>query len=115
MLEVLNTEYIRYARLRGLSSFRVLYVHGLRNAAIPVFTYLSLQFLMVMEGSVIVESIFAWPGVGKLFQEAVFGRDFTMVQALVLFFGITIVLVNTAMDFAYLIFNRKIPLPGEKI
>ena len=115
MLEVLNTEYIRYARLRGLSSFRVLYVHGLMNAAIPVFTYLSLQFLMVMEGSVIVESIFAWPGVGKLFQEAVFGRDFTMVQALVLFFGITIVLVNTAMDFAYLIFNRKIPLPGEKI
>lgn len=114
MLEVLGSDYIQYARVRGLSRSRILYVHALKNASIPIFTYLSLQFLMVMEGSVIIETIFAWPGVGKLFQEAIFGRDFTMVQALVLFFGTMITLVNFAMDLFYFFLNQKITVPGDR-
>lgn len=114
MLGVLESDYIQYARVRGLSRSRILYVHAFRNASIPIFTYLSLQFLMVMEGSVIIETIFAWPGVGKLFQEAIFGRDFTMVQALVLFFGTMITLVNFAMDLFYFFLNQKISVAGER-
>ena len=100
ILDILETEYVQYAMLRGLSRSRILFVHVLKNAMVPVMTWLSLQFLMVLEGSIIVETVFAWPGIGKLFQEALMGRDFTMIQALVLFSGILISLTNFATDLA---------------
>lgn len=107
VLEILDTEYIQYAVLRGLSRTRILFVHVLKNALIPITTYLSLQFLMVLEGSIIVETVFAWPGIGKLFQEAVMGRDFTMIQGLVLLSGVLIVLTNFMVDISYMLMNQR--------
>ncbi|MBW2345382.1 MAG: ABC transporter permease [Deltaproteobacteria bacterium] len=108
VLEILESEYVQYAYARGLSTNRILFVHVLKNALIPIITYMSLQFLMAIEGSIIVETIFAWPGIGRLFQEAIFGRDFTMIQALVLFLAILVCIVNLMVDILYLAINRRI-------
>lgn len=110
--DILDLEYVQYAVLRGLSRRRILFVHVLKNALVPVMTYLSLQFLMVLEGSVIVETVFACPGLGQLFQQAIIGRDFTMIQALVLLSGIMIVLTNFSVDMAYLFVNRRMQPAG---
>jgi len=108
VLEILESEYVQYAYIRGLSTNRILFVHVLKNALIPVITYISLQFLMTVEGAIIVETIFAWPGIGKLFQEAILGRDFTMIQALVLFFAVLVCVVNFVVDILYLAIDRRI-------
>lgn len=108
VLEILESEYVQYAYIRGLSTNRILFVHVLKNALIPIITYISLQFLMTVEGAIIVETIFAWPGTGKLFQEAIFGRDFTMIQALVLFFAVLVCVVNFVVDILYLAIDRRI-------
>ncbi|MCD6486945.1 MAG: ABC transporter permease [Syntrophobacterales bacterium] len=108
VLEILESEYVQYAYVRGLSTNRILFVHVLKNALVPIITYISLQFLMAVEGAIIVETIFAWPGTGKLFQEAIFGRDFTMIQALVLFFAVLVCIVNFMVDILYLAINRRI-------
>ncbi|RLC09589.1 MAG: glutathione ABC transporter permease GsiC [Deltaproteobacteria bacterium] len=106
--EILESEYVQYAYIRGLSTNRILFVHVLKNALIPVITYISLQFLMTVEGAIIVETIFAWPGIGKLFQEAILGRDFTMIQALVLFFAVLVCVLNFVVDILYLAIDRRI-------
>ena len=108
VLEILESEYVQYAYIRGLSTNRILFVHVLKNALIPIITYISLQFLMAIEGAIIVETIFAWPGIGRLFQEAIFGRDFTMIQALVLFLAILVCMVNLMVDILYVSINRRI-------
>ena len=108
VLEILESEYVQYAYIRGLSTNRILFAHVLKNALIPIITYISLQFLMTVEGAIIVETIFAWPGIGKLFQEAIFGRDFTMIQALVLFFAVLVCVVNFVVDILYLAIDRRI-------
>ena len=108
VLEIFESEYVQYAYARGLSTNRILFVHVLKNALIPVITYISLQFLMTVEGAIIVETIFAWPGIGKLFQEAILGRDFTMIQALVLFFAVLVCVVNFVVDILYLAIDRRI-------
>ena len=113
-LDVLQAPWVAHARLRGVPRFRIYHAHVLRNAAVPILTYLSLQFLMALEGAVIVESIFAWPGVGRLLQESVMGRDFTLVQGLGLFFSAAIVLVNLAVDLLYQLLDRKIPMTGGR-
>lgn len=115
VLDVLSRNFVQYAYARGLSQYRILFVHVLRNSLIPVVTYLSLQFLMAIEGSIIVETIFAWPGIGKLLQEAIFGRDFTMIQGLVLFMGILITMVNLFVDLLYLFINQRLDVlrPGQ--
>jgi peptide/nickel transport system permease protein len=110
VLEILESEYVRYAFVRGLTRSRILFVHVLKNAMVPIITYLSLQFLMAIEGSIIVETIFAWPGIGKLFQEAILGRDFTMIQGLVLFSGVLITLINLMVDILYMFINRRIQI-----
>ncbi len=107
-IEILESEYVQFAFARGLSMNRILFVHVLKNIFIPVLTFLSLQFLMAIEGSIIIETIFAWPGIGKLFQEAVFGRDFTMIQALVLFFAAIVCAINLLVDMLYIFINRSI-------
>ena len=107
ILGIFESDYVRYAYMRGLSTNRIRFVHALKNAFVPIITFLSLQFLMAIEGSIIVETIFAWPGIGKLFQEAIFGRDFTMIQAMVLFFAIITCMINLIVDILYLTINRR--------
>jgi peptide/nickel transport system permease protein len=114
-IDILSRDYVRYAYVRGLPEHRILFVHVLKNALIPIITYLSIQFLMAIEGSVIVETIFAWPGVGKLMQEAIFGRDFTMIQGLVLFIAVLITMINFIVDVLYIFINRRLNLSEKGI
>ncbi|MFH1634436.1 MAG: ABC transporter permease [Chloroflexota bacterium] len=108
MLEVLNQDYIRTARAKGLHEFHVLSRHALRNAAIPIVTLLGIQFARLLGGAVVTETIFAWPGVGRLVIEAIFNRDFPVVQGVVLIVSLIFVGVNLLVDLSYAVLNPRI-------
>ena len=101
MLEVLGQDYVRTARAKGLAEPRVLALHALRNAAIPIVTLLGLQFAQLLGGAVVTETIFAWPGIGRLVVEAIFNRDFPVVQGVVLVVSLIFVAVSVVVDLAY--------------
>lgn len=108
MLEVLHEEYVRTARAKGLAERRVIYKHALKNAAIPIVTLIGLQMSFLITGSVIVETVFAWPGMGRFLVEAVQYRDIPGVQAAVLIFALVICLVNLAVDLLYVVLNPRV-------
>lgn len=101
MLEILAEDYIRTARAKGLSEYTVIFKHGLRNALIPVLTISGLQFGRLLEGAVIVESIFGWPGLGRLLVKSIFNRDYAMLQGCILLIAVLIVMVNFLVDISY--------------
>jgi peptide/nickel transport system permease protein len=101
MLDVLNSEYIKMVRIKGAPERIVILKHGLRNAAIPILTLIALQFSYLLGGSVIVETIFAWPGVGRLAVEAFFRRDYPVIQVVVLFMSFIFVSINLVVDLLY--------------
>jgi len=102
MLEILSSDYIRTARSKGLTEFVVTWRHALKNALIPVATHCSLVLVRhTITGSVVVETVFGWPGVGRLAYEAVFSRDYPVIQALVLVFAIIVVVVNIVVEIVY--------------
>jgi ABC-type dipeptide/oligopeptide/nickel transport system permease component len=108
MLEVLGQDYVRTARAKGLAEPRILAIHALRNAAIPVVTVLGLQFAQLLGGAVVTETIFAWPGIGRLVVEAIFNRDFPIVQGVVLVVSLIFVAVNLLVDVAYVVIDPRI-------
>ncbi|MFA5121388.1 ABC transporter permease subunit [Zavarzinia sp.] len=108
MLEVLGEDYIRTARAKGLSPFRVVWVHALRNALIPVITVIGLQVGTLLAGAVLTETIFSWPGIGKWLIDAIGRRDFPAVQGGILLIAITIIGVNLAVDLLYGLINPRI-------
>jgi dipeptide transport system permease protein len=108
MLEVLSEDYVRTARAKGLSPLRVISVHALRNALIPVVTVIGLQVGTLMGGAILTETIFAWPGVGKWLVDSVGRRDFPAVQGGVLLIAIVIILVNLTVDLMYGLINPRI-------
>jgi len=108
MLEVLGQDYVRTARAKGLAEPRVLGVHALKNAAIPIVTLLGLQFAQLLGGAVVTETIFAWPGIGRLVVEAIFNRDFPVVQGVVLVVSLIFVAVNVLVDLAYAVLDPRI-------
>lgn len=108
MIEVLGQDYIRTARAKGLSPFRVVWRHALRNALLVVVTVIGLQFGYFLGGAVIVESIFAWPGIGRLTVNAILARDFPVVQGCVLVIAALFALVNLLVDVSYAALNPKI-------
>ncbi len=108
MLEVLNEDYIRTARAKGLSSFRVIGIHGLRNAMIPVVTVIGLQVGSLLGGAILTESIFAWPGVASWLIEAINRRDYPVLQGGVLLVASLVMLVNLAVDVLYGMLNPRI-------
>jgi ABC-type dipeptide/oligopeptide/nickel transport system permease component len=110
MLEVLRQDFIRTARAKGLAWSRVVYAHALRNASIPVITVVGVQFAYLMGGAVLTETVFLWPGIGKLLADSVFTRDFPMVQGALLLVGIMFVLVNTLVDLAYSLADPRVRL-----
>ena len=112
-IDIISADYVEYAKLRGIPQRRIYFVHILKNALIPIITYLSLQFLMAIEGSVIVETIFAWPGIGKCMTDAIFGRDFTMIQGLVLFMTFMIIAMNFLVDIFYIFINQRLGLSSD--
>jgi peptide/nickel transport system permease protein len=110
MLEVLNQDYIRTARAKGVSTPPVVWKHALKNAAIPIVTIVGIELGTLLGGSVITETIFAWPGVGRLSVQAINNRDYPVVQAAVFLLATTFVLVNLAVDFVYTYLDPRIRL-----
>lgn len=101
MLEVLNNDFIRTARAKGASWRRVVFIHALRNALIPVVTVVGLQIGGIIEGAVVTETVFTWPGVGRLVVESIFDRDYTVVQGVVLLAAFSYLFANLLVDFVY--------------
>jgi ABC-type dipeptide/oligopeptide/nickel transport system permease component len=108
MLEELNQDYIRTARAKGLPERLVVYRHALRNAIIPVMTLVGLQFGALLAGAIVTETIFSWPGIGRLTVSAISNRDYALVQGCILAIGITYVLVNLLTDVLYTVANPRI-------
>ena len=108
MLETLQSQYVMVARAKGLSETVVLYKHALRNCAIPLVTYLGLQFGGLLGGIVVVEKIFAWPGLGSLALDAVAARDYPVLQSVIAILSLMIVLVNLTVDIAYGLIDPRI-------
>ena len=112
MIEVLSADYIRTARSKGLAGFAVVVRHALRNGLIPVVTVLGLQMGALMSGAVVTESIFVLPGFGRLIVEAVFTRDYPLVQGVVLITASSYVLINLLVDVSYSVLNPRIRIRG---
>ena len=108
MLEVLRQDYIRTARAKGLPEHVVVYRHALRNAIIPVMTLVGLQFGALLAGAIVTETIFSWPGIGRLTVSAISNRDYALVQGCILAVGLTYVLVNLLTDLLYTVANPRI-------
>ncbi|KGQ27502.1 peptide ABC transporter permease [Gallibacterium anatis] len=108
MLEVLGEDYIRTARAKGLSSMRIIVVHALRNALIPVVTVIGLIVGQLLSGAILTETIFSWPGIGKWVIEAIRARDYPVVQSAVLIIATIIILVNLLVDLLYGVVNPRI-------
>lgn len=108
MLETLNSQYIMVARAKGLSETKVLYKHALRNCAIPIVTYLGVQFGGLLGGIVVVERVFNWPGLGTLAFDAVGGRDYPVLQATIFVLSLMIIGVNLLVDIAYGLIDPRI-------
>jgi peptide/nickel transport system permease protein len=108
MLEELGHDYIRTARAKGLSEGAVVYRHALRNAMIPVLTVLGLQFGALLAGAIVTETIFSWPGIGRLTIQAIGNRDYYLVQGCILAIGLTYVAVNFLTDLLYSVANPRI-------
>ena len=108
MLEELGQDYIRTARAKGLRERTVVYKHALRNALIPVLTVVGLQFGALLAGAIVTETIFSWPGLGRLTINAISARDYALVQGCILAIGLTYVAVNFLTDIAYSFANPRI-------
>ena len=108
MIEVLPQVYLTAARAKGLTERRVILKHALRNASIPIITQLALQMRFVLGGSVVVESIFGWPGLGQLLAHAAYGRDYPVVTATTFFVACLIIVINIILDVAYTLADPKI-------
>jgi len=108
MLEELSQDYIRTARAKGLPESTVVYRHALRNAMIPVITVLGLQFGALLAGAIVTETIFSWPGIGRLSIQAISNRDYYLVQGCILAIGLTYVAVNFLTDLLYSALNPRI-------
>ena len=108
MLDALNEDYVRTARAKGISNLRVVILHALRNALIPIVTIVGLQFGGLLSGAFIVEVVFAWHGVGELAVNALKQRDFPLIQGIVLVVATTYVLVNLVVDLLYAVLDPRI-------
>ncbi|WP_332629825.1 ABC transporter permease [Halalkalibacter flavus] len=108
MLEVVNQDYIRTARAKGFRERRVIYKHGLRNGLIPVITMFGLMLPTMIGGSAIVESVFNWPGIGKMFIDATFQRDYPVIMAITMFGALLTVIGNLIADILYAVLDPRI-------
>ncbi len=107
-IDILKEDYVRTARAKGLGETVVVVKHGLRNALIPVVTMMGLQFGFLLGGSIVVEKVFNWPGMGRLLVDAVEMRDFPVIQAEVLLFSLEFILINLVVDVLYAVINPTI-------
>lgn len=108
LLEVIGEDYIRTARAKGLSSFRVVWLHALRNALIPIVTVIGLIFGTIVTGAILTETIFSWPGIGKWLVKSVTSRDYPVIQGGILLIATAIVTINLLVDVAYAMVNPRV-------
>jgi ABC-type dipeptide/oligopeptide/nickel transport system permease component len=110
MLEELSSDYVRTARAKGLSTISVLVHHALRNALIPIITILGLQFGTLLAGTIVTETIFSWPGIGRLTVQAISSRDYPLLQGCILVIALSYVLVNLVTDVLYAFIDPRVRL-----
>ena len=110
MLDVLSQDYVRTAKAKGLGQGAVLFVHALKNAAVPIVTVIGLGMALLIGGAVVTETVFAIPGLGRLTVDAILRRDYPVIQGVVLLFSFTYVLVNLVVDLLYTVFDPRIRL-----
>ena len=108
MLEVLSQDYVRTARAKGLGQAPVLFLHALKNAAVPIMTVVGIGVALLIGGSVVTESVFAIPGLGRLVVDAILRRDYPIIQGVVLMFSFVYVLINLGVDVLYTVFDPRI-------
>jgi peptide/nickel transport system permease protein len=112
MLDALDADYIKMVRAKGMPRRTVIWKHALKNAAIPIFTLFAVNFAQLISGAVVTETIFAWPGVGRLLVDSIFVRDYTVVQAVVFFSAAFIVAINILVDVTYAWLDPRIRIAG---
>lgn len=110
VIEELSADYIRTARAKGLTESAVLFRHAFRNALIPILTILGLQFGTLLAGTIVTESIFAWPGIGRLAVQAIGARDYPLLQGCILLIAVSYVIVNLLTDFVYAVVDPRVRL-----
>jgi peptide/nickel transport system permease protein len=108
MLEVLSQDYVRTARAKGMSESGILFLHALKNAAVPIVTVVGIGIALLIGGAVVTESVFAIPGLGRLTIDAIVRRDYPLIQGIVLMFSLVYVLVNLAIDLLYTLIDPRI-------
>ena len=108
MLEVLDSEYVKLARVKGVVESKVIWVHALKNALIPVVTFAGIYFSILVTTAIVVETVFAWPGIGRLAYEGISSRDFPVIQAVVLTTAAIVAVVNLSVDCLYAIIDPRI-------
>jgi peptide/nickel transport system permease protein len=108
MLEVLDSEYVKLARVKGVDERRVIWGHALKNALIPVVTFAGIYFSILVTTAIVVETVFAWPGIGRLAYEAITSRDFPVIQAVVLLTAVIVAAVNLGVDCVYAVIDPRI-------
>jgi peptide/nickel transport system permease protein len=108
MLEVLDSEYVKLARVKGVVEPRIVWLHALKNALIPVVTFAGIYFSILVTTAIVVETVFAWPGLGRLAYEGITGRDFPVIQAVVLVTAAIVAVVNLSVDCLYAVIDPRI-------
>jgi peptide/nickel transport system permease protein len=108
MLEVLGSEYVKLARLKGLPEALVISKHAFKNALIPVMTLAGINLVLMVNVAIVVETVFAWPGIGRLIYEGISFRDFPVVQATVLMNGAMVIVVSLVVDILYAVVDPRI-------
>ena len=108
MLEVLDSEYVKLARVKGVVEYRVVWLHALKNALIPVVTFAGIYFSILVTTAIVVETVFAWPGLGRLAYDGITSRDFPVIQAVVLVTGVIVAVVNLCVDCLYAVIDPRI-------
>jgi peptide/nickel transport system permease protein len=110
MLDALDSDYIKMIRAKGMPNRVVIWKHALKNAALPIITLFAVNFALLLGGAVVTESIFAWPGIGRLLVESIFARDYTVIQTVVFFSATIIVIINTVVDLCYAWLDPRVRL-----
>jgi len=113
MLEVINQDYIAMARVKGVSEKRLIFMHALKNALIPILTVIGIQAGYLLGGSVVIEQVFSLPGVGRLVFQAINNRDYVLLQGAILFIAFAFVVINLVVDILYAMVNPKISYRKE--
>jgi peptide/nickel transport system permease protein len=108
MLEVLDSEYVKLARVKGVAERRVVWLHALKNALIPVVTFAGIYFAILLTTAIVVETVFAWPGLGRLAYDGITSRDFPVIQAVVLTAAVIVAVVNLTVDCLYAVIDPRI-------